>query len=124
MNSSDKNLPPRPLSVTILALVLIASGAVGFIYHFSDLHPHQLLQNDALWVELVRILAIVAGIFLLRGRNWARWFAISWIAFHVVLSFWHPWSQLAMHALVFAIFAVVLFRPAANRYFRRPSSVT
>ena len=107
----------RPLFITLLGLLLIASGTVGLVYHFSELNPHHLLQNDALWVELVRVLAIVAGIFLLRGRNWARWLAMVWIAFHVVISFWHPWSQLAMHVAVFAVFAFFLFRPAATRYF-------
>ena len=102
----------------------VLAGAVGFVYHFSELNPHQLFQNDALWVELIRILAIVAGIFLLRGRNWARWLALSWIAFHVVISFWHPWGQLVMHILVFAIFAFVLFRPAATRYFRSDRAVS
>jgi hypothetical protein len=108
---------PRPLSITLLALLLIVSGAVGLVYHFSELDPHHLLQNDALWVELIRILAIVAGIFLLRGRNWARWLAMLWIGFHVVISFWHPWPQLIMHAAVFVVFAFFLFRPAASRYF-------
>ena len=34
-------------------------------------------------------LAIVCGVFLLRGHNWARWLALAWIAFHVVLSAFH-----------------------------------
>jgi len=114
----------RPVSVTLLSIILIAGGAVGLVYHFSELNLRQLLHNDALWVELVRILAIVAGIFMLRGRNWARWLAMAWIAFHVIISFWHPWSQLAMHALVFALFAFFLFRPAATRYFRSEGTVT
>jgi len=107
----------RPLSVTLLAFLLIVAGSVGFVYHARDLDLQQPLHNDALWVELVRILAIVAGIFILRGRNWARWLAMAWVAFHVVISFWHTWSQLAMHALVFALFTFFLFRPSATRYF-------
>jgi hypothetical protein len=62
--------------------LLILAGAVGIVYHLSELNLRQPLQNDVLWVELVRIQAIVAGIFLLRGRNWARWLAIAWIGFH------------------------------------------
>jgi hypothetical protein len=108
---------PRPFSITLLAVLLIVFGAIGLVYHFSELNPSHLLQNDALWVELVRILAIIAGIFLLRGRNWARWLALLWIGFHVVISFWHPWSQLAIHIAVFAVFAYFLFRPTATRYF-------
>jgi hypothetical protein len=108
----------RPLSITILAIILIGAGTVGFVYHFSELNPRHLLENDVLWVELVRVLAILAGIFLLRGRNWARWLAMIWIGFHVVISFWRPWPQIVIHILVFAVFAFFLFRPAANSYFR------
>lgn len=107
----------RPLPITLLGLLLIAAGAIGLAYHSSGLDPHHLLQNDALWIELVRILATVAGVFLLRGHNWARWLAIAWIGFHVVISFWHPWPQLVMHIAVFAVFAFFLFRPAATKYF-------
>jgi len=111
-------MTPRPLSITLLALLLIGSGAVGLAYHLSELNLHQPLHNDILWVSLVRVLAIVAGIFLLRGRNWARWLAIAWIAFHVVISFWHSWLQAAVHVVVFAVFSFFLFRAAANEYFR------
>jgi hypothetical protein len=108
----------RPLSVTLVALVLIIAGLVGLIYQAKELDLHQPFQNDTLWVELVRVLAIVSGIFMLRRSNWARWLAIVWIGFHVAISFLHSWQQVVMHAIVFAVFAFLLFRPAANRYFR------
>ena len=82
-----------------------------------SLDLRQPFQNDIVWVELVRVLAIVSGIFMLRGRNWARLLAMAWIAFHVVISIFHSWSQVAMHALILLVFAFFLFRPAANRYF-------
>lgn len=119
--SGPFDMNPRPLSVTLLALLLIAAGAVGLVYHFSELDPGHLLQNDAFWVELVRVLAIVAGIFMLRGRNWARSLAMAWVAFHVVISFGHSWTQLAMHILVFVVFGFFLFRPRANEYFQSHS---
>ena len=68
-------------------------------------------------ILFVRLLAIVCGVFLLRGRDWARWLAMAWIAFHVGLSYFHSTAQMAFHAVVLVIFAVVLFQPAANRYF-------
>ena len=87
----------RPVSITLLAVLLIATGFLGLVYHARDINLQHPLQNDTLWVELIRVLAIVAGIFMLRGHNWARWLALAWIAFHVVISFWHSWSQVAVH---------------------------
>jgi hypothetical protein len=55
---------------------------------------------------------------MLRGRNWARWGALAWMAFHVVLSAFHSLVQLAMHSVFFAVIAYFLFRPAAKEYFR------
>ena len=65
----------------------------------------------------MRVLAIVAGVFMLRGSNWARWLAILWIASHVIISAFHPISELAIHIVVFALFAFVLFRSESADYF-------
>jgi len=108
----------RPVAVTILGWLLMVVGLVGLAYHAKEIDLRHPLQNDTLWVELVRVLAIVAGVFMLRGQNWARWLAMAWIGFHVVISYWHSWQQVAMHAVVFVVFAYMLFRSAANRYFR------
>ena len=108
----------RPVSITLLAVLLIATGFLGLVYHARDINLQHPVQNDTLWVELIRVLAIVAGIFMLRGHNWARWLTLAWIAFHVVVSFRHSWSQVCVHALVFAVFALFLFRPPAARYFK------
>lgn len=106
----------RPVTVTILAVVLMLSGAAGLGFHIGDFSRTHALEYTL--VSAVRGLAIVAGVFLLRGKNWARWLAMSWIAFHVAISFFHPLSQLAIHVVVFAVFAFVLFRRAASEYFR------
>jgi hypothetical protein len=108
----------RPLSVTLVSLLLIAAGAVGLVHHVTELNPRQSLPSDTAWVSLVRVLAIVAGVFMLRGHNWARWLAMAWIAFHVAISVLHSWQQVVMHAIVLAIFAFFLFRSAANQYFQ------
>jgi len=69
-------------------------------------------------VELVEIAAIVSGAFLLRGENWARWAAVVWIGFHVVLSAFHELREFIVHALFCAVIAWILFRPEAGRYIR------
>jgi hypothetical protein len=107
----------RPPPIALLSWLLILSGLLGLVYHAKDVNPQQPFQNDTVWVELVRVLAIISGVFMLRGCNWARWLAIMWIAFHVVISVVHSWQQVVMHAIVFAVFALFLFRPSANSYF-------
>lgn len=108
----------RPLSVTILAYVYMAVGAVGFAYHLSEWDAQQPFQNHFLWVELVRLAAILFGAYMLRGRNWARWLALAWIGYHVILSAFHTLSELAMHAAICVLIAWILFRALASRYFR------
>ncbi len=107
----------RPLSVTILACVYIAVGTIGFVFHFQDFRARGAFQYDAVWVELTEFAAIVCGAFMLRGHNWARWFALAWIAFHVILSVFHAFPEFAIHCLFCAVIAWVLFRPEAARYF-------
>ena len=112
------NLRKRPLSLTILGCIYIAVGTVGFVYHFRELHARYAFQNDAVWVELAELLAILSGAFMLRGQNWARWLAFAWMAFHVGLSFFHTFREFAIHCVFCAVIAWFLFRREARRYFR------
>lgn len=71
------------------------------------------------WVLLVRILAIIAGIFTLRGANWARWLLLAWIIYHVILSFYHSTAELIMHFIIAIVVVFSLFHANANAYFRK-----
>jgi hypothetical protein len=62
---------------------------------------------------------VVAGVFLLRGENWARWLAAAWMAFHVVIGFYHSWFQAGMHTLFLAAIVGFLFTGSGGRWFRR-----
>jgi hypothetical protein len=86
-----------PIAVRIVGWIYILTGVVGFAIHFSELKAPNTFPNEAFWVELVSLIAIVSGAYLLRGHNWARWLALGWIGFHVVLSFFHTRFELAMH---------------------------
>ena len=108
----------RPLAVTILGCVYIVTGAVSVAHHFSDLYERDVLQSFGVWAELVALIAIVCGAFLLRGHNWARWLAVAWMAFHVIVSAFHTLSQFAIHLLFCLVIAWILFRPDAAQYFR------
>jgi len=108
----------RPLSVTLIACGYILAGAGGFVAHAAEfkLSP---LPSDTLWVEGISLLALLSGVFLWLGRNWARWLALAWIAWHVILSAFHSRRELAIHSLMCVVLAYFLLRPASARYFRR-----
>ena len=68
-------------------------------------------------VHLSRILQIVAGVFMLRGHNWARWLLVVWIAFHIVISALHSTFQLVLHVFIFTIILYFVFRRDSSAYF-------
>jgi hypothetical protein len=107
----------RPISVTVLAILYVAIGTAGFLLHFPHLVEQHAFQQEDLWIEMTEAVAILSGAFLLRGKDWARWLALAWMAFHVVLSI-HDYSKFAIHCLFFAVIAWYLLRREAGRYFR------
>jgi len=118
----------RPLSITVISWIFIAIGCLSLL--IGLLHPvhgvpaqptdartaHQLA--DQWLVPAIHILAIVGGVFLLYGCNWARWLLVGWMGFHVILSAWHSPLALLVHGSVFAVVFYFLFRPPASAYFR------
>ena len=112
----------RPLSVTILAWVYIGMGTIGFVYHLTEFQATNAFLYDGMLVELIRILAIICGAFMLRSHNWARWLAVAWIAFHVILSAFHAFHEVAIHCLFCAVIAWFLFRSESGLYFRSARS--
>src|SRR5881409_1977434 len=108
----------RPVSVTVIGWLFAAAGAVGLAYHAAEFKAARPFPYNFLWVCLVRLLAILCGVFILRGRNWARWLLLIWLASHVVLSAFHSLSGFAIHSLLFAVVGHFLVRPQATAYFR------
>ena len=106
----------RPIYVTALGYLLIAAGAIGIVYHFTEFKSTP--PSEYLLVLVVRLIAIVSGVYLLRGKDWARWLSIAWIACHLVISIFHTKQGIVVHAVVLIAFAVLLYLPVANQYFR------
>jgi len=78
--------------------------------------PYELVFDST-----VRLMAAVIGLYMLWGHNWARWLAMAWIAFHVVVSAFHSLTEFAMHGLIFALFVYALVESESAKYFsRRP----
>lgn len=103
-----------PVAVLVVAFLYLLVGSVGFVYHFREISA-----PDGIAIELTEFLAFFSGVFLLLGRNWARWLAVGWMAFHVVISVLHSFNEVAIHAVFLAAIAWLLFRPDSGRFFRR-----
>jgi uncharacterized membrane protein HdeD (DUF308 family) len=112
---------PRPLILTLFGWFLILGGAVGFVFRFPAHRPP--FRSEDFLPDILELILLLAGVFILRGRNWARWLAIAWIAFHVGLSFFHSLREVAVHTLILLAFACILFYPAAQAWFQAQSRV-
>ena len=69
------------------------------------------------YVHLSRLLLIVAGVFMLKGHNWARWLLVLWILFHIVISALHSVLYLLMHVVIFSVILYFVFRRQSSFYF-------
>ncbi|HEX7087956.1 MAG TPA: hypothetical protein VF198_16470 [Vicinamibacterales bacterium] len=112
----------RPLSVTLTGWLFIAAGAVGLAYHAGDMTAGTAIRFEAVWVLLLRLLAVLIGIGLLRGARAARWLALLWLTYHVGLSVFHDAGELIAHVVLLALVAYLLFRRDAETFFRRARS--
>jgi hypothetical protein len=112
----------RPLSITIIGWLFVGAGTIGLVYHATEFKIQRPVEYDLILVCIVRLLAILSGVFLLRGSNWARWLLLVWLAYHVILSAFHSFFELALHSLLLGVIAYFLFRPQASAYFRGAST--
>jgi hypothetical protein len=108
----------RPYLVTIIAWIFVLAGIIGFVFHVTEVKARPRFQYDLLWPLGLSLLAILCGFYMLRQSNWARWLAVAWLAFHVILSGFHSTQGFIVHTVLLAVFAYFLFRPQATAYFR------
>jgi hypothetical protein len=108
----------RPLSVTIIGCLFIVAGLVGLVYHISE-SP---LDHRIVLISIVRVIAVVGGVFLLRGHNWARWLMLAWLAFHVVVSAFHSLSEFMPHVVLWMVVGYTLLGPPTSKYFQSAPS--
>ena len=119
--SANGASPRRPVAVAIISLLYVIAGVAGLWHHAADFRADRPFDAETLWVLFVRLLAIVFGVALFQGANWGRWGVIAWMAYHVVLSAFHPVSELLVHAAILGIISCVLFRPSVTKFCRRPT---
>jgi hypothetical protein len=73
-------------------------------------------------ISLIPVLAVVAGVFLLKGRNWARWLMLGWLALHIVLSAFHSLSICIAHVVLLLVVGYFLLTPSDSKYFQASPS--
>lgn len=117
-----RRMTERPWSVTASGFLFVIVGIGEFAAHVRDLRLKQPVSHDLLWPLGLGVVAIICGVFLLRRRNWARWLAMGWLAFHVVVGGLNSRQQLIMHSVLLAVFACALFGSEANAYFRKATA--
>jgi uncharacterized membrane protein HdeD (DUF308 family) len=103
----------RPFQVTFLGWLFILVGVLSTTYHLLK----GSLDRWTLPIVLVGVIAVVAGVFLLRGANWARWLLLAWLAFHVVVSALNSFSEALPHVVLFFVVGYVLLGPPTSKYF-------
>ena len=123
----------RPISLTILAWVIIVTNAITCVYTpFSIGMPttQALLSHYLLpvWATLgisviIEVANIVIGLAILKGREWSRKAYVATSVLGFAFSFVNmPPSMFAVLIpgfVLFALFLYLLFRRPATTYFRR-----
>ncbi len=115
----------RPLSIPIISWFFIIFGAIALVGSLLPLFATNsaIVEIGKHWmVYLARALAIVSGVFMLSGRNWARWLLVVWFAFHIIISFMHSPFEVVMHVVFEVVFLFFLFRAPASAYFKGKSA--
>ena len=112
----------RPLSVTIVAWIVIVLGVAGaflIIPEISKAAPLTSMQITFAYTGLA--VAVVSGFFMLGGKNWSRWLYVAWCIFGLAYALTTAPNPLLLvpGALKTAIIAFVLFRRPANLFFSR-----
>lgn len=119
----------RPISITVIAWLLIISTIFFLIYNivnFNDPVARNLMLQNALPLSiqfvamyLGLVISLISGIAFLKRQNWARFLYAGWCLIGFIIGF--AISQMRMVTLPgFVLFLVelfFLFRPKANAYF-------
>jgi hypothetical protein len=105
----------RPFAITVVSWLFIAVGVVATVVH-THTSLNSFHREDVLIVAL-ELVAVVAGVFMLRGESWARWVAVTWMAFHVVVGYLNGPQQVLVHAIIFSGITFLLFRADARAWF-------
>jgi hypothetical protein len=119
ISSGERPARPRMWSVIVVGVIFLALGVLDITRGLAPLFasaPRWHMALDDVEVLLIGVAAIVGGIYVIRGQNWARWLLALWMAFHVAISVGQP-RQFIAHLVIFGCIAFLLFRRGASPFF-------
>ena len=103
----------RPIPIIIVSILFILVGIVGFAFHVNELSDK---LYETIWVLFVEILAISCGILLLLKIAWARWLAIAWLLYHIIISAFNSRSEMIAHIVFLIVISILLFLHVSSTY--------
>lgn len=109
----------RPIPVVVVSALFILTGILGIVTHINDFRNPNIAAPELVWALIVRLLAVVCGILLLNKIKWARWLAIVWLLYHIVISVFNSASEAISHIVILVIVHILLFLPISVAYFKR-----
>ena len=116
----------RPLTIVVISLLFILLGTITLVHAVVELinTTDRLTDLKSHWmIYLSGIAAIVGGVFLFKGHNWARWLLVAWMLFHIVVGALNGLVPLLTHVVIFSVISSLLQLSFDYPLQRRMSSV-
>jgi sensor histidine kinase YesM len=107
-----------PIPVIVVSFLFIIVGSVGLVYHFKEFQNPKQNFYEPIWVLFLRLLAVVCGLLLINRINWARWIAIAWLVYHIVISSLNSTSEMIAHIVFLVVVTILLYLPKSSLYFQ------
>ena len=119
----------RPLSVTIISWLLIATATLqwlALLLYFNDPEVREIMASAKIplfvqfTLQVANVLVYYAsGIGMLNGMNWARFLYVGWFGICILLGLAIGSSILLLlpSIIIFAIVTYFLFHPDSSDYF-------
>ncbi|MFZ0301623.1 MAG: hypothetical protein WAL75_03015 [Terracidiphilus sp.] len=113
----------RPPTITLLSFLFIAVGVISTAAHVWQFNIEKPSALEEAGIFVIGALAVLAGVYMLRGKNWARWLALAWISFHVIVAAFNQPLGLIIHVVFVVLLAWLLFRRESQQWFNpRPEA--
>ena len=123
----------RPISITVIAWLLIVIGGILLIKNVCILSEIKGMMNRSpiyilrlIFSYVIISFALISGIGILTRQNWARFlYLICWIInFIIFMIYSKPITTVVIVGIIlFLITIYFLFNPKANEYFDRKDSM-